>query len=172
MTKLRAFILSLTLAAAFSLAHGQETSISTREEALFAKAFELYQKGLYASSQKTFQKFLSEYSSDVVAQLRTDAEFYSAICAIELNNNDAEYLLGRFIQNHPESQYIDLAYFVMGKRQYQQKNFTSSIYWLSMIDGEGLDREKRYEMQFMLGYCYFMTNDFDLPALSIAELYR
>ena len=162
MTKLRAFILSLTLAAAFSLAHGQETSISTREEALFAKAFELYQKGLYASSQKTFQKFLSEYSSDVVAQLRTDAEFYSAICAIELNNNDAEYLLGRFIQNHPESQYIDLAYFVMGKRQYQQKNFTSSIYWLSMIDGEGLDREKRYEMQFMLGYCYFMTNDFEL----------
>ncbi|MGD9977730.1 MAG: tetratricopeptide repeat protein [Bacteroidales bacterium] len=146
------FIVNLTL--------GQETKIYTEPDATFRKAFDLYQKEMYAGAQKLFEQYI-EASNKSVNHLNTEAEFYRAMCAIELDNNDAEYLIGTFINNHPESQKIDLAHFAMGKMQYQQKKYPNSIYWLQKIDKNGISREKQYEMQFMLGYCYFMANDLE-----------
>lgn len=151
-------IINLLLIINISL--GQETKNYTETDGIYRKAFDLYQKGMYSSAQKLFEKFI-KLSNKSVNQLKTDAEFYRALCAIELNNNDAEYLIGNFIYNYPESPKIDIAYFAMGKMQYQQKKYSKSIFWLLKIDKNGLDKEKQYEMQFILGYCYFMGNDLE-----------
>ena len=99
------FIVNLTL--------GQETKIYTEPDATFRKAFDLYQKEMYAGAQKLFEQYI-EASNKSVNHLNTEAEFYRAMCAIELDNNDAEYLIGTFINNHPARQKIDLAHFAMG----------------------------------------------------------
>jgi len=161
MTRLKATILaSLNILFIISFTYGQTTKNYTEPDAIFRNAVELYQKGLYPSSQTLFEKYIKNAGGGV-DHLKTDAEFYIAMCAIELNNNDAEYLIGTFINNHPESQKIDLAYFAMGKMQYQQKKYSKSINWLLKIDKNGIDKEKLPEMQFILGYCYFMTNDYE-----------
>lgn len=161
MIRLKAAILAtLNFLFVVNIAISQDTKNFTESDATYRKALELYQKGIYPSAQKQFEKFIKS-TDNYVSHLKTDAEFYIAMCAIELTNNDAEYLIGNFIHNHPESQKIDLAYFAMGKMQYQHKKYTKSISWLTKIDKNGLDKEKQFEMQFILGYCYFMTNDLE-----------
>lgn len=161
MTKLKAVLLAIfSIVYITNIALGQETQNYSQPDAIFRKALNLYHKEMYASSQKLFEDYI-KVSDNHLHHLKTEAEFYRAMCAIELTNNDAEYLIGTFINNHPESQKIDLAYFAMGKMQYQHKHYAKAIMWMSKIDRNGIDQEKRFEMQFVLGYCYFMTNDYD-----------
>ncbi|MGE0079183.1 MAG: tetratricopeptide repeat protein [Bacteroidales bacterium] len=161
MIRLKATILALISSFLIAnLAISQDTKYYSEPDAVYRNAFDLYQKGMYANSQKLFEKYLKIADTHVNHQ-STNAEFYRAMCAIELDNNDAEYLIGNFIYKHPESQKIDLAYFAMGKMQYQQKKYTKSIFWLQKVDKNGIDKDKQYEMFFILGYCFFMTNDFD-----------
>jgi len=161
MIKLKAALLAIfSLFLTINISQGQETQYYTEPDVVYRKALDLYNRGLYANSQKLFEEYIKISDRDV-NHLKTESEFYRAMCAIELDNNDAEYLIVTFINNHPESQKIDLAYFAMGKMQYQQKKYTKSISWLSKIDKNGIDKDKQFEMQFILGYCYFMTNDFD-----------
>ncbi|MEW5847037.1 MAG: tetratricopeptide repeat protein [Bacteroidota bacterium] len=138
----------------------QESSKFSSLNSIYGKGLDLYQKEMYADAQKTFEQYIAALPKGYFQQ-RVSAEFYRAMCAIALNNDDAEHLIGQFIQSYPESQLIDQAYFAMGKMQYQQKKYSPAVYWLSKIDKNGLEKESRYEWQFMLGYCYFMINDYE-----------
>ncbi|HBI82016.1 MAG TPA: hypothetical protein DDY04_08770, partial [Bacteroidales bacterium] len=154
-------IIVYLLACIFHLsALAQESKSFSSLNSTYEKGLELYQKGMYADAQKTFEQYMVKLPQGYHQQ-RVSAEFYRAMCAIALNNSDAEYLIGQFIQNYPESQLIDQAYFGMGKMQYQQKKYTQAVYWLTKIDKNGLEKDTRFEWQFMLGYCYFMTNDYE-----------
>jgi len=154
-------IIVYLLACIFHLsALAQESKSFSSLNSTYEKGLELYQKGMYADAQKTFEQYMVKLPQGYHQQ-RVSAEFYRAMCAIALNNSDAEYLIGQFIQNYPESQLIDQAYFGMGKMQYQQKKYTQAVYWLTKIDKNGLEKDTRFEWQFMLGYSYFMTNDYE-----------
>lgn len=142
------------------LAIGQESATYTTLDAIYYRALDLYQKEVYPSAQKFFAEFAAK-STDEVNHLKSNAEYYNAMCAIELDNNDAEYLVAKFIKNYPESQKINQAYFSMGKIQYQLKKYRDAISWLIRIDTKGLAKELMPEMNFMLGYSYFMRNDLE-----------
>ncbi len=148
-----AFVAYLDLAA-------QETNQYTSVNSIYETGIDLYRKEMYADAQKTFEDFLNKMPKGY-AQNKSSAEFYRAMCAIALNNKDAEYLIGQFIQNYPESQLIDQAYFAMGKMQYQLKKYKKAIYWLTKVDKNGIERNMRYEWMFILGYCYFMDSDYE-----------
>ncbi len=138
----------------------QESSIYTQPDVLFRKGLELYNKGKLGDAQKVFEKVSADPNINS-NQLKSDAEFYRAICAIELTNDDAEYLIGSFINNYPESQKINLAYFEMGKLRYTDKDYRNALYWFKNIDKNALSLEKKSELQFMFGYCYFSLNDYE-----------
>lgn len=142
------------------VARGQESTKYTSLDAMYYRALDLYQKEVYPAAQQLFAEFVAK-STDEVNHQKSNAAYYNAMCAIELNNADAEYLMAKFIKSYPESQKINHAYYSMGKIQYQLNKYNDAIYWLKKIDLGGLDKEQRYETNFMLGYSYFTRNDFD-----------
>lgn len=144
----------------FGLLRAQESLHHSALDALYYRALDLYQKEVYPAAQQLFIDFV-EKSTDEVNHLKSNAVFYSAMCAIELNNSDAEYKLAQFIKNYPESQKINQAYFAMGKIRYQLKQYHACIRWLKRIDTKGLAKESVPEMHFMLGYSYFQINDLE-----------
>jgi TolA-binding protein len=161
MIKLKAALLAIfSLFLTINISQGQETQYYTEPDVVYRKALDLYNRGLYANSQKLFEEYIKISDRDV-NHLKTESEFYRAMCAIELDNNDAEYLIVTFINNHPESQKIDLAYFAMGKMQYQQKKYTKSISWLSKIDKNGMTRISNLRCNSSWGIAISLTNDFD-----------
>lgn len=158
----------LLLLAAAALAQAQGFSAPADQEADYRSAMDLYQKEQYAAAQQLFKRFVDS-QSDEVNHLKSNAEYYAAMCAILLDNDDAEYILGQFIKRYPESQKVNAAYFAMGKIQYQNKRYRETISWLNRIAANGLDREQDLEKDFMLGYSYFMRKDAE-PAMK--HLYR
>lgn len=143
-------VLSLFMGTAFA----QESSIYTNADKNYKEGLNLYEKGKFGVAQKLFQKAVADFGSDV-SQQKADAEFYFAMCAIELTNNDAEYLIGQFIAKYPESQKIDLAYFQMGKLRYMERDYKKAVYWFKRTNKNGIHKDLRPELSFKLGYSYF-----------------
>src|ERR1039458_2930494 len=77
----------------------QKTAIYTNPDADFKSALELFQKQKFGSAQKQFSKIEERYASEPNNLVRIDAEYYAALCALELFNKDAELLLKNFIAN-------------------------------------------------------------------------
>ena len=119
----------------------------------FATALNLYETQNYVCAQEKFNTIMN---SDIRSEIKVDAEFYAAICAIELFNKDAEYLITKFIENHPESGKVKLAYFQMGRYLYRTKKFSKAIKWFEKVDKYDLSTDELSEYYFKSGYSYFV----------------
>lgn len=139
-------------------AFSQKTAIYTNPDARFRSALELFQKQKYGSAQKQFSKITESYRSEPNHLARIDAEYYSALCALELFNKDAELLLKEFIANHPESPRVQTAAFYLGKYNYRKKQYTKALEWFEKVDLYDLSNEELSEYYFKRGYSYFETD--------------
>ncbi|MBL0047826.1 MAG: tetratricopeptide repeat protein [Bacteroidetes bacterium] len=162
MTKSRAicaaliFLLSLIYAPPSS---AQKTIIYTDKDADFKLGMELFAKEKYGAAQKVFQKVIE--SAKPQTEERVDAEYYTAICALELFNDDAEYLLTQFVQKHPESKHIKMAYFNMGNFQYRKKRFKEAIVYYEKVEPSQLSNSQLSDYYFKLGYSYFSKQAYE-----------
>ncbi len=87
--KRRSFIVVLLLLSGVFQVHAQETEILKDPDALYKKGLELYKKDKFGSAQAMFSNAIEVYGQ-TKNDFRTNAEYYSALCAIELFNNDAD----------------------------------------------------------------------------------
>ena len=141
-------MLMLLCIAAFS----QKTAVYTNPDISFRSALELFQKQKYGSAQKQFSKITEHYRSEPNNLILIDAEYYSALCALELFNKDAELLLKDFIANHPESPRVQVAYFNLGIYNYRKKQYNKTLDWFSKVDIYDLNNEELSEFYFKRGY--------------------
>jgi tetratricopeptide (TPR) repeat protein len=158
MSKLRGFVLIFIFCLPV-VAFAQQTTIYTHEDAEFKTAIELYQKEKFGAAQKSFVKVI-ETHPDPNSLVRIDAEYYNAICAIELFNKDGELYLKQFVKDHPESPKVRSAYFYLGKYNYRKKKWRDAIDWFQKVDVYDLTTEELSEFYFKRGYSYFTTEKF------------
>ncbi len=144
--------------------HGLETVDSEYKTAL-----ELFQKQKYGAAQRHFTKALEAYQ-DRDSEWKTDAEFYAALCAVELFNEDADYLILEFIRNHPESPKTKLALFELARFEYQKKNYRRAVSYFEGVDRMVLSEEQIAEFYFKSGYSHFMIGDMDKASLAFFEI--
>ena len=137
----------------------QKTMVYTHKDAEYETALELFQKEKYGAAQKSFVKVI-ETHNDPQSLVRIDAEYYNAICAIELFNKDGELFLKQFIKNHPESSKVKTAYFYLGKYNYFKKKYKDVLKWFDKVDVYDLTKDELAEFYFKRGYSYFMENKF------------
>ena len=135
----------------------------------YSRAYELFEKEKYGAAQQHFSKAISDYG-DLESELKTKAQFYSAICAINLFNEDAEYLMTRFIGQHPETPLAGEAIFELAKYKYKRKNYRNAIGYFERVDRLSLDDDKLAELYFLSGYSYFKIRDFKKAGLAFYEI--
>ena len=153
----------------FSLSWAQETSYYTSGLDKYRKGVELFEKEKYASSRDVFEDFI-EHNTKQAKKLIVDAHYYRALCAVELFNNDAEFLLSHFLVEFPESPRIKELYFVMGNFQYRKKRYSKAIKWYKQVDQfELLDLQKE-EYLFKVGYSYFMRKKMELASENFLKI--
>jgi len=147
----------------------QEAKQQSQPDMLFNKGIELFEKGNYVSAQKHFKEF-SQLAPINQIHLKGEAEFYYALCAIELFNNDAEYLIRTFINSYPDNQKVNVAFFQLAKLRYRERNYSDAIYWFNQTNRNGLSFEQKAELLFKMGYSQFMLNEFDLASRAFFEV--
>lgn len=140
-----------------NISFAQKTTILVHEDADYKTAIELFQKEKFGAAQKHFNKIIESHTN-TQSLVRIDAEYYSAICAIELFNKDGELFLKQFIKNHPESPKVKLAYFYLAKYNYRKKKYKETLDWFEKVDIYELTSEELAEFYFKRGYCYFNQN--------------
>jgi len=155
MKNLKGFALLVGLLFSVSV-FSQKTVHAIHEDTEFKNGIELFQKEKYGAAQKSFVKVLESHK-DTHSLIRIDAEYYNAICAIELFNKDGELYLKQFIEDHPESPKAKTAYFYLGKYNFRKKKYRDAIQWFEKVDIYDLTTEELAEFYFKRGYSFFET---------------
>ncbi len=156
----------------FALSNSLSSQISllyTDEDFDYKMGIELFEKEKYAQAQAYFIQVIQYYGNEHT-DIKADAEYYRALCSIELYNNDAEYLIAQFIARYPESPRTRVAYFEMGKYKYRKLKYDEALLYFDKVWKQNLSKEQLHEFYFKKGYSYFKTDQFDLASKMFFEL--
>ncbi len=128
-----------------------------------AEQFRLVEKSrLQTSTQSQFESALS--------LIKENSQYYEALCALELGNDNAESMFLKFIKEHPENPLTKLAYFQIGRWYSKQEKYTETLQWFDKIEAEDLTGSENTEYKFRKGYAYFSTNDYKNAQLLFSQV--
>ena len=127
--------------------------LSKDKYAAAAEQFRLVEKSrLKTTNQPQFESEIS--------LLKENAQYYEALCALELGNDDAESMFMRFIKEHPENPLTKLAYFQIGRSYSKQEKYKEALTWFNKVEAGDLSGSQNIEYKFRKGYAYFATDDY------------
>jgi hypothetical protein len=129
-------VLTLLLLASGQYLFSQKSTIFSYENKDFYKGLELFGKEKYGAAKNIFEEYIQDASFGK-SELKAEAQYYTAMCAIELYNLDAEYLVFKFVNENPENPLQNSAYFsladYMYKRKTTRKPLAIIIWWIGIF---------------------------------------
>ncbi len=141
----------------------QQTLIYTDAYANYKKGMELYENKMFAMAQEYFDQvavLVPEATDNEIFTYISNSRYYSAICAIELENPDAEKLMIDFIEHNQGNVLIGSAYNQLGRIYYNKREYTNAIEWFSKVDVKDLTLAERDTYKFQYGYSLFNKKKF------------
>jgi TolA-binding protein len=145
----------------------QQTAAYTEPERLYHDGLELYNHQKYGAAQKKFTDFVATSKPSL---LTADAQFYAALCALELQNKDGEYLLLTYLDKNPGNNRKNQAFFELGKYYFAGKQHKKAIPYFEKTDFSALNAEQQDEYRYKLGYSYFTKDDFAKALVQLEPL--
>ena len=134
----------------------QKSEIYTNDLEAFNQAISLYKSKQYLSAQIIFEKVKLEQLGQ---EILSDCAFYSAICAIKLNQSNSDVLVENFISDYPTSPKLNIAYLEIAQHYFEQGSFTQSLKWLDKVDENSLNNEEIDKFNFQKGYAFFAAKN-------------
>lgn len=140
--------------------HAQRVSVDNDTRRDYTIGLEHFQKKKYAAAQQRFAKAL-EAPETLSSMERENAEYYRALCGLELFNEDGDVLMERFVKEHPEHSKIAMAHYHLGRYAFGKKKYKKALAWFAGADEKELNAAEKEELHFKKGYAYFHTDDHD-----------
>jgi len=140
-------------------------------EKSYETGLDLYNKEKYAAAQYHFQKYLNEKHDDKEKNVK--AEYYISACAIELFNEDAEYLITSFINDNQGNNKVSDANLKMALFKFREGSrnaYEEALKWFDKVNTDDLDEEQLAEYYFKSGYSNFVLENFDKAEKSFFEI--
>jgi TolA-binding protein len=135
----------------------------------YSRGLQLMQEGKFTAAISAFDRYLEAGDN---AQKRSDAAYYKALCAIQLQNLDGEALIEQYIRDYPNARKAQLAYFELGKLAYGEKEYKKAIEYFNKTYFSSLNSADLEEARFKLGYSHFTQRQFDEAYEQFNELKR
>jgi len=126
---------------------------------MWNSALENFQNKNYGIARHEFKDFVEKQK--MVSDRTAKAEFYMALCSIELFRPDAEEEMKTFIRKYPESNNIQMAYLQLGRQNYRNKKYKEALTWFEKIDAYQLERRDITEFHFKMAYSYFQLQQYE-----------
>ncbi|MES2426085.1 MAG: tetratricopeptide repeat protein [Bacteroidota bacterium] len=176
MIKIKHTILLPLLFFAFSVRAQQNPSFQVNNT--YHAAGNLLEKGMYVAAAAQYHLITDtklktsnqpQFESEL-SLLKENSQYYIALCALELGNDDAENLFLKFMHDHPENPLAKLAVYQIGRSYSKQGKFKESLIWFDKITAGQLSGSENTEYKFRKGYAYFMQNDYTNAQLQFSEV--
>jgi tetratricopeptide (TPR) repeat protein len=148
------YFLSLFLFLFFGITSifAQQSAIYTNDLADYNKALTLFNNKQYLSAQILFDKVKQENSNP---ELEADCTYYSANCAIRLNQNNADEKMESFVKNYPTSTKQNLAFTEVATYYFEQGKYPQALEWFDKVDESTLTKDELDKYNFYKGYSFF-----------------
>lgn len=137
----------------------QQTQIYKNPEADYRLALELFEKEKYGAAQDLFFKLKKDLDENSL--LTAYADYYIAMCAIELFNNNAEYLFTELLSDHAENSKVKGANYELANFEFKKRRYRQALEYYDKVDIYDLSADQRSEYYFKTGYAYLKTSEID-----------
>ena len=158
MQNLKKKLFFLVFIISFQSFFGQQSATETHPLQTYQKAVALYENNQFLAAQDLFTQ-IKHISQDET--IKGDCAYYIANSAVRLNQQNADQLMERFVEEYPTSvkrndAFLNVAhyYFENGKYAYAQK-------WYEKVDETGLGRSAKNKLYFNNGYAFFVNKRYD-----------
>ena len=165
--KYKYLFITLCYFLSFLNVEGQNTEVQTNIDARFHRAITLYNNKAYSGAQRVFKE-VSENTAK--HNLQTDADFYDAMCAIKLNQTDADKKVLDFVKKHPYSSKKEKAFLNVGNYYFANRKASHSLKWYSKVNPALLNVEENKELNYKMGYALLVSNYFEDAKKKFATL--
>lgn len=149
-------LLLLSLFAGTGLATAQKSEIYAPATSDFNRALDLYNNGQYQSAQIIFEKVKSETKNP---EIEADCAYYSANCAIRLDQAGADVMMENFVADYPTSTKQNQAYIGVAHYYFEQGRYPQALEWFDKVDENSLTRDEADKFNFQKGYAYFTAKN-------------
>lgn len=167
------FVIVLLLICAFRQVQAQQSMIYTDLYKDYKKGMELFENQMYSTAQELFNTvgaIKPEGTDGEITTFVANSQYYGAICAIELQNPDAEKRMLDFVENNPGHVLLGSAYNQLGKIYYNKKEYTNAVTWFEKVDVKDLSLAERDLYKFQFGYSLFNKKRFTEAKVMFAQL--
>ncbi len=162
-------ILAFCISATFHLS-AQKTGAYTNEFVQYDDAVDLFDKEKYTAAYQKFDQFIESNGEGLHDARIMHANFYRAVCAMELYHDDADYRFMRFVEEYPESPRLQSAYFKLGVIKYRDQNWNKAVEWFDKVDKFQLTKDELSEYYFKRGYAHFMEENYKVASADFREI--
>jgi len=135
----------------------------------FYRAEELFAKQHYGAAKEQFKQFARKIN-EANDPMYIKARYYEAISAVELYNNDAIYLLEKFLIEYPESIYKNIINFRIGNYYYREKKYQEALEYYTKFWVRDLEDDFFDEYYFKVGYSNFKIGNIDAARAAFVEI--
>ena len=146
----------LFFAAGIAKVSGQQSAIYTNNLSEFDKAISLFKDKQYQSAQILFEKVKHDNATEDV---QADCAYYAGICAIHLNQNNADELMEKFVADYPTSSKQNQAYIEVAQYYFEQGKFPQALQYFEKVDENALTYEQTERFTFEKGYANFTAGN-------------
>lgn len=148
---------------------GQKSAVYRYNDRDLYEGIELFEKQKYGAARNLLEQVVNE-TEGVESQLRAEAMYYYAMCAINLYNRDAEFQVYRFITENPESPHVNEVCFQLANYYHYKMNWARATMWYDKVDRQDLSIEQVPEYYFKKGYAYYMRKNYDAARVNFYEI--
>ncbi|WP_428740790.1 tetratricopeptide repeat protein [Tenacibaculum sp.] len=134
----------------------QQTAINSDINTDFHKATRLYNNKAYAASQVLFREVSKK--SEKHHSLKADADYYDAMCAIKLQQDDADERVLQFVKNYPYNNKKEKAFLNVGNYYFANRKAAHSLKWYQKVNEKLLNQEEKDELNYKMGYALLVSN--------------
>ncbi|WP_313805373.1 tetratricopeptide repeat protein [Flavobacterium sp.] len=155
MRKLNRFLCTSLILSAINLS-AQQSNIYTHELTDYDKAVALYKDKQYQAAQILFDKVKTGSNSD---EVKSDCAYYSANCAIRLEQSGADAMMEDFVEKYPTSSKQNQAFIEVAHYYFDQGNYPQALKYFDRVDEGSMTNDERDKFNFQKGYSYFSAKN-------------
>ncbi|RTY92342.1 tetratricopeptide repeat protein [Flavobacterium sp. GT3R68] len=133
----------------------QKSAIHTHDLEDYDRALALYNNNQYQSAQIIFEKVKSESKN---TEVQSDCAYYSANCAIRLNQANADAKMESFVSDYPTSTKQNQAYIEVAHYYFEQGKYPQALQYFDKVDESTLSNDDIDKFNFQKGYAFFSSN--------------
>ena len=161
------FILLLLILAPV-LVKAQQTVYYQSVSQEIQRAKELYLAHNYISAIGQFEQIASKSGEN--SDIRAEAMFYKALCALKLDNGNAEEQIADFMNEFPESSFRNRALFEQAVYQFEKKKYSGVLKTLEGLNKAELSNDEVVHFHYLRGYSNFELGKMDVAVLDFAGI--